>query len=70
MLLAGADKVSINSAAVTEPGLVTECSNKFGSQCIVVAIDAKREWEEKVGKYLPMEERSQQVLMLLNGLKK
>ena len=42
MLLAGADKVSINSAAVTEPGLVTECSNKFGSQCIVVAIDAKK----------------------------
>ena len=42
MLLAGADKVSINSAAVTEPGLVSECSNKFGSQCIVVAIDAKK----------------------------
>ena len=42
MLTAGADKVSINSAAVTEPGLVTECSNKFGSQCIVVAIDAKK----------------------------
>lgn len=42
MLLAGADKVSINSAAVTEPGLVTKCSNKFGSQCIVVAIDAKK----------------------------
>ena len=42
MLLAGADKVSINSAAVAEPGLVTECSNKFGSQCIVVAIDAKK----------------------------
>ena len=35
MLLAGADKVSINSAAVTEPGLVSDCSNKFGSQCIV-----------------------------------
>ena len=46
MLLAGADKVSINSAAVTEPGLVSECSNKFGSQCIVVAIDAKK----RVGK--------------------
>ena len=46
MLLAGADKVSINSAAVAKPGLVTECSNKFGSQCIVVAIDAKK----KVGR--------------------
>ena len=53
MLLAGADKVSINSAAVTEPGLVSECSNRFGSQCIVVAIDAKKRVEEKVGKYLP-----------------
>ena len=42
MLLAGADKVSINSAAVTEPGLVSDCANKFGSQCIVVAIDAKK----------------------------
>ncbi len=42
MLLAGADKVSINSAAVTEPGLVSDCVNKFGSQCIVVAIDAKK----------------------------
>lgn len=46
MLLAGADKVSINSAAVTEPSLVSECSDKFGSQCIVVAIDAKK----RVGK--------------------
>ena len=42
MLLAGADKVSINSAAVNEPGLVSDCANKFGSQCIVVAIDAKK----------------------------
>ena len=42
LLLAGADKVSINSAAVTEPGLVSDCANKFGSQCIVVAIDAKK----------------------------
>ncbi len=42
MLLAGADKVSINSAAVVDPMLVNECSKKFGSQCIVVAIDAKK----------------------------
>ena len=47
MLLAGADKVSINSAAVTQPSLVTECSNKFGSQCIVVAIDAKKRVERE-----------------------
>jgi cyclase len=42
MLLAGADKVSINSAAVANPGLIRESADKFGSQCIVVAIDAKR----------------------------
>jgi cyclase len=42
MLKAGADKVSINTAAVQNPELVTEGAEKFGSQCIVVAIDAKR----------------------------
>ncbi|MFC1988029.1 imidazole glycerol phosphate synthase subunit HisF [Chloroflexota bacterium] len=42
MLLAGADKVSINTAAVLAPDLIKEAANKFGSQCIVVAIDAKR----------------------------
>jgi imidazole glycerol-phosphate synthase subunit HisF len=42
MLNAGADKVSINSAAVLHPDLVKESSEKFGSQCIVVAIDARR----------------------------
>lgn len=42
MLRAGADKVSINTAAVLKPNLITEGAEKFGSQCIVVAIDAKR----------------------------
>lgn len=42
LLQAGADKVSINTAAVSKPELVREASEKFGSQCIVVAIDAKR----------------------------
>jgi cyclase len=42
LLLAGADKVSINSAAVNRPELVSEASEKFGAQCIVVAIDAKQ----------------------------
>ncbi len=42
MLLAGADKVGINTAAVNDPGLVAEGAKTFGSQCIVVAIDAKR----------------------------
>ncbi len=42
LLLAGADKVSINTAAVHRPEFVREAAEKFGSQCIVVAIDAKR----------------------------
>jgi cyclase len=42
VLAAGADKVSINSAAVRDPELIERCANRFGSQCIVVAIDAKR----------------------------
>ena len=49
LLSSGADKVSINSAAVNTPGIITESSKMFGSQCIVVAIDAKRvkpgKWE-------------------------
>jgi imidazole glycerol-phosphate synthase subunit HisF len=42
LLLAGADKVSINTAAVNNPDFVAEAAEKFGNQCIVVAIDAKR----------------------------
>lgn len=42
VLLAGADKVSINSAAIDRPELIAEAAEKFGSQCVVVAIDAKR----------------------------
>jgi cyclase len=42
MLNAGADKVGINTAAIHNPDLVREASNRFGSQCIVVAIDAKQ----------------------------
>lgn len=41
LLLAGADKVSFNSAAVADPDVVAQAANKFGNQCIVVAIDAK-----------------------------
>lgn len=47
MLNAGADKVSLNTAAVLDPDLVSEASNRFGNQCIVVAIDAK--WDPSVG---------------------
>ena len=42
MLNAGADKVSLNTSAVNNPQLISEASQKFGNQCIVVAIDAKR----------------------------
>jgi cyclase len=42
LLLAGADKVSVNSAAVRDPALLTAGAERFGSQCIVLAIDAKR----------------------------
>ncbi|GAB4124722.1 MAG: imidazole glycerol phosphate synthase subunit HisF [Fimbriimonadaceae bacterium] len=47
-LLAGADKVSLNTAAVQRPELITEAAGVFGAQCVVVAIDAKRQgdhWE-------------------------
>jgi len=47
LLLAGADKVSINTAAVTNPDFVREAAEKFGSQCIVVAVDAKSVGPEK-----------------------
>ncbi len=52
ILLAGADKTSINSAAVQNPELITEGAARFGSQCIVVAIDAKREGEGRWGVYI------------------
>ncbi len=42
LLMAGAEKVSVNTAAVERPGLVTELATEFGSQCVVVAIDARR----------------------------
>ena len=42
LLRAGADKVSLNSAAVKRPELLAECSRQFGSQCVVLAVDARR----------------------------
>lgn len=42
LLREGADKISINSSAINRPELITEAAGKFGSQCVVVAIDAKR----------------------------
>lgn len=49
LLLAGADKVSINTAAVHDPEFIRAASSRFGSQCIVVAIDAKRVIEHPTG---------------------
>lgn len=51
MLMAGADKVGVNTAAILNPSLVNEGANAFGSQCIVVAIDAKKEGPGKWGIY-------------------
>ncbi|MDA1296938.1 MAG: imidazole glycerol phosphate synthase subunit HisF [Chloroflexi bacterium] len=42
MLEAGADKVGVNSAAISDPDLISRCSKEFGAQCVVLAIDAKR----------------------------
>ncbi len=49
LLKAGADKVSINSSAVSDPQLITEGAEKFGAQCIVLAIDAK--WNAETNQY-------------------
>lgn len=48
ILREGADKVSVNSSAIMRPELISEAADKFGSQCVVVAIDAKR-WEDGSG---------------------
>jgi cyclase len=63
LLQAGADKVSINTAAVNNPEFVREASEKFGTQCIVVAIDAKR-------KNVPPDlwNRAERILRLEDGL--
>jgi cyclase len=52
VLDAGADKVSVNSAAVTRPGLIDELAGQFGAQCVVLAIDAKAVSEEHWAVYV------------------
>ena len=47
LLLAGADKVAVNTAGVINPRLLTEAADKFGSQCVVLAIDVKRQKNDK-----------------------
>ncbi len=51
MLHAGADKISVNSAAIRDPDLISQGAEAFGTQCIVVAIDAKRTGERQWGVY-------------------
>ena len=68
LLKCGADKVSINTAAVNNKQVIIDSSKKFGSQCIVVAIDAKK--RKIFGKYLLMVEGIQLESMLLNLQKK
>ena len=50
ILLSGADKVAINTGAVKKPGIITELMELFGKQCVVVAIDAKRNYNTEKGK--------------------
>ena len=52
MLNAGADKVSVNSSAIKNPTLITDAAMKFGSQCVVLAIDAKRNASGRYSVYL------------------
>lgn len=52
ILKAGADKISVNSAAIKRPELISEAAYKFGSQCVVVAIDAKRKSNGSYSVYL------------------
>jgi cyclase len=49
LLLAGADKVAINSAAVNDPDFISRAADKFGNQCIVVSVDAKQRLTQTVG---------------------
>ena len=49
LLLAGADKVAINSAAVNNPDFISRAADKFGNQCIVVSVDAKQRLDQRVG---------------------
>lgn len=52
LLLAGADKVSVNSAAIKNPQLIADAAEKFGNQCVVVAIDGKKVGQEKFHIYV------------------
>ena len=67
LLREGADKISINSSAINRPELIREAAEKFGSQCVVVAIDAKKRAD---GTSIKMVEESMSVSTRLSGQKK
>ena len=69
MLHAGADKVGVNTAAVKNPEIISEGAMAFGSQCIVVAIDAKI-LKTTHGKCIPTADAPQSIWMLLIGQRK
>ena len=52
LLNVGCDKISLNSAAIRNPNLITQIANKFGSQCVVVAIDAKKVTENRYNVFI------------------
>ena len=55
LLREGADKISINSSAINTPQLISDAADKFGSQCVVVAIDAKKEQMAADGMFIKTE---------------
>lgn len=55
LLREGADKISINSSAINTPQLISDAADKFGSQCVVVAIDAKKEQTAADGMFIKTE---------------
>ena len=55
-LRAGADKVSINSGAIANPGLITEGADAFGAQCIVISVDARRRFDDEGDHYVTLDD--------------
>lgn len=70
LLREGADKISINSSAINRPELIREAAEKFGSQCVVVAIDAKKRADGTGWNIYKMVEESMSVSTRLSGQKK
>ena len=67
LLREGADKISINSSAINRPELISEAADKFGSQCVVVAIDARKRADFRVGIFTRTVDVLMSELMLWNG---